>query len=99
MNTFKSEYFEEDNTKTDLLKEDSTNLEDPEEGQENTHLCALCNKRFGSKSNLSTHVNYLHKEKRHPCSQCEYQAPSKENLKRHIQSVHENIKHFCNICD
>ena len=63
MITFKSEYFEEDNTKTDILKEDSTNVEDPEEGQENTHLCAICYKRFCSKSNLSKHVNCLHKEK------------------------------------
>ena len=70
MNSIKSEYFEEDDTKTDLLNEDSANVQDKGEGQENTHLCDICNKRFSSKNTRSKHVNCVHKEKRYPCRQC-----------------------------
>ena len=70
MNSIKSEYVEEDDTKEDLPKEDSNNVNDTEDELEYTHLCDICNKRFSSKNTRSKHVNCVHKEKRYPCRQC-----------------------------
>jgi hypothetical protein len=54
-----------------------------------------CNKRFGTKYNLRSHIKNKHENiKEFQCSNCKKQFGTKYNLKSHIKNKHKNIKYF-----
>ncbi|XP_058839314.1 zinc finger protein ZFP2-like isoform X2 [Topomyia yanbarensis] len=67
------------------------------------HQCAICQKKFGSKSILARHTAIIHEgivpEKNLPCPYCSKCFSNKRHLRLHID-VHENNRRFkCSFCE
>ena len=68
--------------------------------------CLICQKSFSNKSNLSTHVKNMHKEKEeancnytsYPCKICDKTYSQMLSLQRHIESIHEGRRWTCKTC-
>ena len=61
--------------------------------------CSQCDKRFGRKSNLDTHVARLHEKLNYPCDICEKTFTTKDNLTRHKKNIHDkNFSFICQFC-
>ena len=94
------EYFEEDETKLDIIKEESTNIDNEKVVHEKIkYSCELCGYQAKHQVSLKTHIQSIHEKIKYPCNMCNYQATQQGRLKCHIQSVHEKIKYQCKICD
>ena len=62
--------------------------------------CEKCDKAFGQKVNLKTHMNTVHlKSKPHTCEECGKSFTLAGNLKTHMNAVHNGQKdHKCDSC-
>ena len=65
------------------------------------HQCPECEKVFGRKWDLNTHIRTVHiKEKSFQCPECDYAAGQRGHLNIHIRTVHRGEKPFqCPECD
>jgi len=63
--------------------------------------CEQCDKTFGRKDNLKTHINTVHlKQKKYKCDLCDKSFGQKQQLKRHINTFHLKQKNFkCDHCN
>ena len=64
-----------------------------------TYMCDICSKSCKSKTNLTQHIQSVHKGLKYLCNHCEYGATTQRSLKTHNESVHEKIKYPCNLCE
>ena len=56
-------------------------------------MCDICNKSFGTKTNLSRHVEKFHEGKRDfKCNLCDARFADNSRLNRHVTAVHESAK-------
>ena len=62
--------------------------------------CEKCDKAFGQKVNLKSHMNTVHlKSKPHTCDKCGKSFTLAGNLKTHMNAVHNGQKdHKCYSC-
>ena len=65
------------------------------------HECVKCSLKYGSKGELTRHVNEVHEGKKpNKCTQCGKCFSRKPELNRHITVIDEKKKPFnCDICD
>ena len=65
------------------------------------HECVKCSLKYGSKGELTRHVNEVHEGKKpNKCTQCGKCFSRKPELNRHITVIHEKKKPFkCDICN
>jgi len=63
--------------------------------------CEHCNKTFGRKFNLKTHINTVHlKQQNFKCEHCDKTFGEKCNLNKHVNTIHLKLKPFkCDLCD
>ena len=63
------------------------------------HECNVCEKMFGSSSDLVKHMRIHTNEKPYECDVCEKRFSDSGNLKRHMR-IHTNEKQYeCDVCE
>ena len=62
-------------------------------------FCDECGKSYTLKSNLTVHINSVHKGVKHQCGFCETCFYSKSNLLKHVKSIHQNKTFPCVMCN
>ncbi|XP_037933856.1 gastrula zinc finger protein XlCGF57.1 [Teleopsis dalmanni] len=64
-----------------------------------SHICQICQKEFGGKTDLKRHILIHSNERPHKCEQCSKCFRQAVNLKNHITTVHEDKRQFpCQLC-
>ena len=54
-----------------------------------SHKCQTCGKKFGSETNLKSHMKYAHSDKKQEkCKHCDAMFKQKKNLRAHLAHVH-----------
>lgn len=66
----------------------------PETVKRKHHVCSLCSKEFGGKTDLQRHMLIHSDERPHKCSVCGKSYRQAVNLKNHITTAHEHRKQF-----
>ncbi|XP_017109559.2 gastrula zinc finger protein XlCGF57.1 [Drosophila bipectinata] len=66
----------------------------PEAVKRKHHVCSLCSKEFGGKTDLQRHMLIHSDERPHKCSVCGKSYRQAVNLKNHITTAHEHRKQF-----
>ena len=61
--------------------------------------CDKCEKVFGYKGNLKSHISSKHEEHKSQCNQCDKTYTDSSSLKRHVKTVHAEKKFTCVQCD
>ena len=61
--------------------------------------CPICEKAFGSKSNIWHHIQAVHETQSFPCSECDYIGKTKQSLSRHTGLHHKDKIFACEFCD
>ena len=61
--------------------------------------CNICDNKFHSHSNLTTHVKTVHEGFKVSCNQCGREFGQKSTLKRHRKIVHEGFRFKCDKCN
>jgi uncharacterized Zn-finger protein len=56
-----------------------------------SYNCTYCNKEFGRKDSIVTHIRIHTGEKPFACGFCSYAANAKGNLHQHIAKYHDDI--------
>ena len=64
-----------------------------------TYNCNHCDKTYGTRSGLWTHIQVKHTGKKHPCPHCNYRATQKTSLREHIKTQHQGVRYTCHLCD
>ena len=56
-------------------------------------MCDICKKSFGTKTNLSRHVEQVYEGKKDlECNLCDARFADKSKLNRHAAAVHDSAK-------
>ncbi|XP_023321196.1 zinc finger protein 708 isoform X2 [Eurytemora carolleeae] len=69
------------------------------EDAEKEFICRHCQKVFGKRKYLTSHLKNVHEGMRYYCDECQYSSSYQQQLKLHKDSVHRGIIHACDRCE
>ena len=65
--------------------------------------CSKCDKKYGQKGHLRTHIQTIHSDEKFSCENCPYTVTTEKCLRRHIRWVHARVRPTnmlqCKVCD
>ena len=93
-----SEVFDSDWVFLDIKEDSSSTSIDID--RDNTFLCFVCGRKFGSKHNLNVHIYQFHSKSpySYSCNSCSKSFPHSFLLKKHVRRTHES-NFPCDICE